>query len=130
MTSQRGCVEKYRQPVAAKNGQWSTGSSTSSGDEDRRARSLEAEKKELRARIDAFEKKDGMQGEATIPAKEAGDSEDVWVRPRTAGDWMTRRKRCRRSDEMTDCLLFPQKCRRAPRSHCNTSCKMWRKKKE
>ena len=43
----------YRQAVAAKSGEWSTGSSTSSGEEDRKTGSLEAENKELRARIDA-----------------------------------------------------------------------------
>ena len=33
----------------ARNGEWSTGSSTSSGEEDRGTKSLEAENKELRA---------------------------------------------------------------------------------
>ena len=42
---------KYGQAVAAK-GEWSTGSSRSSGEEERKARSLEAENEELRARID------------------------------------------------------------------------------
>ena len=49
-------------PVAAKSEEWSTGSSTWSGEEDRKHRSLDAEKKELRARIDALEKKEGVQG--------------------------------------------------------------------
>ena len=34
--------------------------------------------KELRARIDAMEKKEGVQGRPSIPVKEGGDSEDVW----------------------------------------------------
>ena len=51
-----GLQGKYRQAVAAKSVEWSTGSSTSSGEEDRKARSLEAENEELRARIDALEK--------------------------------------------------------------------------
>ena len=49
-----GLQGKYRETVVAKLGEWSTGSSTSSGEEDRKARSLEAENKELRARIDAL----------------------------------------------------------------------------
>ena len=73
-----GLQGKYRQAVAAKSGEWSTGSSTSSGEEDRKARSLEAENKELRARIDALEKKEGVQGGPSIPSGEGGDSEDVW----------------------------------------------------
>ena len=47
---------KYRQAVAAKSGEWSTGPSTSTGEEDRKDRSLEAKNKELRGRIDALEK--------------------------------------------------------------------------
>ena len=39
---------------------------------------MEAENKELRARIDAMEKKEGVQGGPSIPAEEGGDSEDVW----------------------------------------------------
>ena len=38
-----GLQGKYRQAVAAKSGEWSTGSSTSSGEEDRKTRSLDAE---------------------------------------------------------------------------------------
>ena len=51
-----GLRGKYRQAVAARTGEWSMGSSTSSGEADRKARSLEAENKELQARIDALEK--------------------------------------------------------------------------
>ena len=50
----------------AQAGEWSPGSSTSSGEEDRKARSLEAENKEHRARIDALEKKEGVQGGPSI----------------------------------------------------------------
>ena len=35
---------KYRQAIAARTGEWSTGSSTSSGEEDRKSKILEAEK--------------------------------------------------------------------------------------
>ena len=55
-----GLHGKYRQAVAAKSGEWSTGSSGSSGEENRRARSSEAENKELRARIDAMGKNEGV----------------------------------------------------------------------
>ena len=63
-----GLQGKYRQAVAAKSGEWSTGSSTSSGEEDRKTWSLEAENKELRARIDAMEKEE-VQGWPSIPSK-------------------------------------------------------------
>ena len=46
ITSRRGCMGSKKQAVAAK-GEWSTGSSGSSGEEEREARSLEAENKEL-----------------------------------------------------------------------------------
>ena len=59
-------------PVAAKSGEWSTGSSTWSGEEDRKHRSLDAEDKELRARIDALEKKEGVQGGLSIPERRRG----------------------------------------------------------
>ena len=36
------------------------------------------ENKELRARIDALEKKEGVQGGASVPLREGGESEDVW----------------------------------------------------
>ena len=73
-----GLQGKYRQAVAAKSGEWSTGSSTSSGEEDRKTRSLEAENKELRARIDALEMKEGVQGGPSILSREGGESEGVW----------------------------------------------------
>ena len=62
-----GLHGKYRQAVAAKSGEWSTGSSASSGEEDRKARSLEAENKELRARIEAVENKEGAQKGGRYP---------------------------------------------------------------
>ena len=52
-----GLHGKYRQAIVAKSGEWSTVSSASSGQEDRKPRSLEAENKELRAGIDAMEQK-------------------------------------------------------------------------
>ena len=48
---------KCKQAIAAKSGDWSTGSSGSGGEEERKARSLEAENKEHRARIGAMGKK-------------------------------------------------------------------------
>ena len=114
---------KYRQAVAAKLGEWSTGPSASNK-EDRKARCLKDENKELRARIDAVEK-EGVQKEPGIPFKEEG--EIAWksrMRPSVAENWMNRGKRCRRSwERSTDCL------RRASRSHCSTSCNMWRKRR-
>ena len=58
MTSRQGCVGSTgrRLPQGQDNG-WSTGSSTSSGKEERRNKSLEAKKKELRARLETLEKR-------------------------------------------------------------------------
>ena len=65
-----------------------------SGEEDRKTRSLEAVNKELRARLDALEKKEGVQGGPSIPSEEGGDSEDVWgdfMEVEDETDWMNRR---------------------------------------
>ena len=67
-----------RRSRQSRESEWSTGSSTSSGEEDRKTRSLEAENKELSARVDAMEKKVGVQGRPSVPFQEGGDSEDVW----------------------------------------------------
>ena len=46
ITSRRSCKGSYRQAVAAKSREWSTGSPASSGEADRKARSLEVENME------------------------------------------------------------------------------------
>ena len=69
ITSRCRCTGKYKQAIAAKSGDWSTGSSGSSGEEEREARSLEAENKELGARIDAMGKKEGAQKGSGICGK-------------------------------------------------------------
>ena len=70
-----GLRGKHRQA-----GEWSTDSTTSSGEGDRKTRSLEAENKELRATIDALEKKggEGVQRGQGVPSRKEGDLEDVW----------------------------------------------------
>ena len=71
---------KYRQAIAARSGEWSTGSSTSSGEEERRNESLEAENKELRARLEALEKKEGEgdQGGQGFPSRRESGLEEAW----------------------------------------------------
>ena len=106
-----GLRGKHRQAVAARSGEWSTGSTSSSGEEDRKTRSLEAENKELRARIDALEKKggDGVKGGQSIPSRKEGDLEDVWGEDMDMEDetesrknWMSgRKKNCRESYGMS-----------------------------
>ena len=56
------------------------GFSTSSGDEDKRAKSLEAENKELRARLEALEKKggEGAQGGQGPPPRRQSGLEEKW----------------------------------------------------
>ena len=63
------------------------------GEEHREARGLEAENKELRARIDAMEKKEGVHGGPSILSKEGGDSEDVWREFMEVEDETERRKK-------------------------------------
>ena len=101
MTSWQGSVGSTGRPVAARSGEWSTGSTTSSGEEDRKTRSLEAENKELRARIDALEKKGGKEckeGRVSLPGKKETwkmCGERTWtsrMRPRAVKEWMSKRK--------------------------------------
>ena len=49
------------------------------GEEERKTRSVEAESEELRARIDAMGKNEGVQNEARhLFVQEEGDLEEVW----------------------------------------------------
>ena len=88
---------KKRQAVAAKSREWSlvSSGSGSSGEAERKTQSLEAENKELGARIDAVEKKEGAQKGSGISNKEEGDLEEeqetVWksrMTPSVAENWM------------------------------------------
>ena len=102
-----GLRGKYRQAIAARTGEWSTGSSTSSGEEDRRNKSLEAENQELRARLEALEKKEGegVQEGKGLPSRRESGLEEEWsvsrwtsrMRPRVARSWMNKRGSSRRS---------------------------------
>ena len=58
--------------MTSRTGEWSTGSSTSSGEEERRNKNLEAENKELRARLEVLGKKEGegVQRRARASIKE------------------------------------------------------------
>ena len=80
MTSQQVCEggTKYRQAIASRNGEWSTGSSTSSGEEERMNKSVEAENKVLRARLEALKKKEGegVQGGQGLPSRRKSGLEE------------------------------------------------------
>ena len=69
-----------KRPTHPPTHQWSVGSSTSIGEEDMRNKSLEAESKELRARIEALEKKEGegVQGRARLPSRRESDLAEEW----------------------------------------------------
>ena len=75
-----GLRGKFWQAIAARTGEKSSGSSTSSGEEDRKSKHLEAEKKELRARIGAWEKKGGerAQGGQGLPSRRESGKEEEW----------------------------------------------------
>ena len=72
-----GLRGKYRQAIAARTGDWSTGSST--WEEDGKSKSLEAENQELQPRLEALEKKEGegAQGGQGLPfRRESGMEEE------------------------------------------------------
>ena len=75
-----GLRGKYRQVVAARTGESSTGSSTSSGEETRKAKSQEAKIKELRAKLEHYEKKDGegAQGGQGLPRRRESGMVEEW----------------------------------------------------
>ena len=125
-----GLHEKYRQAVAAKSGEWSTGSSASSGEEDRKARSLEAENKEqkgggvlrrrgvegggeggFRARLMPWKRRKEYSLDQVFLFEEE-ETRKMWgeiarnsrMRPSVAVNWMNRGKRCRLSKEMQESL--------------------------
>ena len=54
-------IPAYRQTVAARTGEWSTGSSTSSGEEDRESKSLEAEKRRFGPGLRPWRRRKGKE---------------------------------------------------------------------
>ena len=82
-----------------------------------------------------WKRKEGAQKVSGISFKEEGDSEEVWgdsvqveMTPSVAEKWMNRGKRCSGSNERSkDCPWLQRKCRRTSWSHCNISCKRWKK---
>ena len=75
-----GLRGKYRQAVAAKSGEGSTGSSTSSGEEDKKLKSQDAEIKELRAQVDRLRRqgKEAGQDESVGPVRKESGIEEDW----------------------------------------------------
>ena len=88
---------KCKQAVAAKTGDWSTGRSSSSGEEDKKSKSQEAELKALREQFEWFRKQRGEAGQ------ERKTGAWKWRRSsrmaKTRGSWMSREKGCRRNCE-------------------------------
>ena len=77
-TSRQGCVGSTCRWVAAKSGEGSTGSSTSSGEEDQK----DAEIKELRAQIEQCRKQSGEaeEGGQGLPLRRESGLEEMWRR--------------------------------------------------
>ena len=75
-----GLLGKDRQAVAAKTGDWSTCCSSSSGEEDKKSKSQEAEIKELRAQFQCFRKQRGEAGQEgqSGPARRQSCLEEDW----------------------------------------------------
>ena len=88
-----GLRGKYWQALAARTGDWSTGSST--WEEDGKSKSLEAENKELRARLEALEKKEGegAQGGQGLPSRRESGMEEEWRMDMDFGDEIESRKK-------------------------------------
>ena len=76
----QGLRGTYRQAVAARTGEWSTGSSTSSGEEDKKAKSQEAEMKALHAQIEHRRNQNGgdAQGRQGLPSRRESGMEEEW----------------------------------------------------
>ena len=79
-TSRQDGGGKYRQAVAARTGEGSTGPSSSSGEEDKKYTSQEAEIKELRAQVERFRRERGEAGQD-------GPSESVRKESVVEEDW-------------------------------------------
>ena len=112
ITSWRDCTGSTgRRSLQTKVGEWSAGSSASSEEEDRKARSLEAENKELRAGFMPWNRKKEHKRSQVSLKEEGGirkkNGEIVWksrMRPSLAENWMYRGKSCRRSyEKLTNC---------------------------
>ena len=90
-----GLRGKCRQTIAARTGVWSTGYSTSSGVEDRKSTGLEAENKELRAKLEYYEKKEGKgtQGGQGLPSRRESGMEEEWRMEVDAEDEIESRKK-------------------------------------
>ena len=72
-----GLRGKYRQAVAARSGEWSTGSTTSSGQKDRKSGSRDQGTPSKDWCL-GKEGREGVQGGQCTPSRKAGDLEDVW----------------------------------------------------
>ena len=113
----------WRLSFSCAGGEWSTASSTSSGEEDRRSKSLEAETKELRAKVEALEKEEaeGVQGGQGLPSRRESGLEEEWCAEMDFEDEAESR---RNLDEQMKKL---QSFRKALRVRCSSSCSKWSK---
>ena len=73
-----GLGSKYWKAVAARTGEWSTGCSTSSGEEDRKSKSQEAEIKELRVKVEHHEKTEWRRSPGRPSLRRESGMEEEW----------------------------------------------------
>ena len=75
-----GLRRRYKQAVAAKIGDWSTGCSSSSGQEDEKSKSQEGQIKELREQVEWFRKQRGEAGQEgqSGPTRRGSGLEEDW----------------------------------------------------
>ena len=106
-----GSHGKYRQAIAARTGEWSTGSSTSSGEEERKSKSLEAENR-VRPGLSPWRRK-GKEPKQGLSYKRAWRKSGDWtrtlrMRSRVAKKLDEQKKSYRRIRDIEKILCVPK----------------------
>ena len=126
----------YRQAIAGRTGEWSAVSLTSSREEDRKSKCLEAENKELRAMRPwrRREEEEPKEGKAFLPGegvawRKSGEWIWTWRRRLRAGkSWMSKKKKLQEElREIENSRVCRRRFRKAPRVTCCGNCKKWSK---
>ena len=129
-----GLRGKYRQAIAGRTGEWSAVSLTSSREEDRKSKSLEAGNNELRARLEEKKGGEGAQGGQGLPSRRVAwrkSGEWIWTwrrRLRAGKSWMSKKKKLQEElREIKNSRVCRRRFRKAPRVTCCGNCKKWGK---
>ena len=116
-----GLRGEYMQAIVARNGEWSTGSSTSSGEEERRNKSLEAEIRSFEPGLRPWKRgKVGRgfhQGERAAWNKSGVRRWTSRMRPRVARSKMSKRRSSRRSCDIEKLSCVPKEFQESQKSN-------------